>query len=694
MSFKHKLSRRLAVLVGVGVVAVIACEIPSRTTAPTPTVASLIISPKAVAVQPNQDVPLMSVGLMTSGDTAQIIVTWGASDGTIGSYSDNGGRHYAHYSNANTGTFKVWATSDPGGKSDTATITVTSAVPVPVASVTVTPPTASVDEGKTVQLTATPRDANGNALSGRTMSWATTAASVATVSSSGLVTGVAAGSATITATSEGQSGTAAITVTHVPVASVSVSPVTGFIQVSQTLQLTASPKDANGNPLSGRTVTWTSSDSAVATVNGSGLVTGRAVGSVTITATSEGKSGSAAINVTAPSPSGTPDPALLPVATTAQVPLTAAYDALNVPGLAAGTWYADPTTGVKVYKLTSSTFPTSASSWYHDYAEGGDEVSLPYNGDTRAVLVNGNAYWLVDFTPGVGVGSARRLTGSLTPCHDQSFAFSSNPATPYYAYVSNCSSVQRIDIRTMTAAPGDGWPVNNETEAVWLQQAENDAFFTWMRGQSGPVVVGYEPSTGTLKTQTVSNVDQPEINRNGSVRQVAINTTPQEGLLLWDFTQNAIICTAPGDPGPQFNHMAALRDRWMGMNWNTSAPHNYHQFLTDCSTQNLGSPAGANNYYANSSWNQHPASLDDQWVIFSIQRGLVPPGSGYLAPGGMIFVTANGQRRLLGHPYNTSTNYTTYSFARMSADGRYVMFTSDMHGSARTDVFLAEVPVR
>ena len=73
MSFKHKLSRRLAMLFGVVVVAVIACEIPARTTSPTPTVAALIISPEAVAVQPNQDVVLMAVGLMTSGDTAQIM---------------------------------------------------------------------------------------------------------------------------------------------------------------------------------------------------------------------------------------------------------------------------------------------------------------------------------------------------------------------------------------------------------------------------------------------------------------------------------------------------------------------------------------------------------------------------------------------------------------------------------------------
>jgi len=106
----------------------------------------------------------------------------------------------------------------------------------------------------------------------------------------------------------------------------------------------------------------------------------------------------------------------------------------------------------------------------------------------------------------------------------------------------------------------------------------------------------------------------------------------------------------------------------------------------------LGSPASANDYYANGTWNQHPASLDDQWAIFSTQEGLVPPGSGYLAPGGMIFVTASGQRRLLGHPYNTSTSYSTLSFVKGSSDGRYVLFTSDMNGSPRSDVFLAVVP--
>src|SRR5207245_1362321 len=97
---------------------------------------------------------------------------------------------------------------------------------------------------------------------------------------------------------EGKSGTSSITVTFVPVASVAVTPPAPSIQVGQTVQLTATPRDASGNPLTGRVVTWSSSNSAVASVSSSGLVTGKAAGSATITATSEGKSGSAAVMVT------------------------------------------------------------------------------------------------------------------------------------------------------------------------------------------------------------------------------------------------------------------------------------------------------------------------------------------------------------------------------------------------------------
>ena len=88
--------------------------------------------------------------------------------------------------------------------------------PASVASVTVSPPSIEIGVGQSAQLAATPRDRNGHPLSGRRVTWATSDATVATVDAAGLVTGATAGSATITATSEGVGGTAAVTVTAPP----------------------------------------------------------------------------------------------------------------------------------------------------------------------------------------------------------------------------------------------------------------------------------------------------------------------------------------------------------------------------------------------------------------------------------------------------------------------------------------------
>src|SRR5438445_10035158 len=82
----------------------------------------------------------------------------------------------------------------------------------PVASLVLAPSSASVEAGQAVQLVATVRDANGNPLIGRVITWATGNPAAASVSGSGLGTGVGAGSATITAAREGQGGTATITV--------------------------------------------------------------------------------------------------------------------------------------------------------------------------------------------------------------------------------------------------------------------------------------------------------------------------------------------------------------------------------------------------------------------------------------------------------------------------------------------------
>jgi hypothetical protein len=86
------------------------------------------------------------------------------------------------------------------------------------------------------------------------------------------------------------------------VTSVVVTPANSTIDVGATQQFTATARDANGNPISGKTFEWESSTPAAASINASGLASGHAIGSTTITASVDGVSGSTGLSVTAPPP--------------------------------------------------------------------------------------------------------------------------------------------------------------------------------------------------------------------------------------------------------------------------------------------------------------------------------------------------------------------------------------------------------
>ncbi len=190
---------------------------------------------------------------------------------------------------------KATITATIEGKSATATVTVAL---VPVKTVSITPSTSRLNVGQTLQLTASARDSVGNALTGRAVTWTTTAPSVATVTSQGLVTAIAAGTAEMTATVEGTSTSATVTVALVAVNTVMITPASGSLYPGQTLQLAASAKDSAGNSLTGRAVTWRSLTPSIATISETGLVTGITPGTATITGTIEAKSASATLTVT------------------------------------------------------------------------------------------------------------------------------------------------------------------------------------------------------------------------------------------------------------------------------------------------------------------------------------------------------------------------------------------------------------
>jgi probable HAF family extracellular repeat protein len=116
-----------------------------------------------------------------------------------------------------------------------------------------------------------------------------------------VITAVAPGTVTVTATSEGVSGTSpTLTITPVPVASVTASLGATNLSVWQTTVGTATLRDSQNYILTGRVVTWASSNPTVATVDNAGLVTAMSPGTTTLTATSEGKSGSTPALTVAP----------------------------------------------------------------------------------------------------------------------------------------------------------------------------------------------------------------------------------------------------------------------------------------------------------------------------------------------------------------------------------------------------------
>ncbi|HEX8362693.1 MAG TPA: Ig-like domain-containing protein [Longimicrobium sp.] len=166
------------------------------------------------------------------------------------------------------------------------------------AQVEVTAPAGSLQAEQSMQLVAVARNAAGTQLSGKAFTWQSSDAALATVSSSGMATGRGAGAVTFTATETGssRSGSVSMPVMPVPIATLAFEPTSISVEVGATQPLKITAIDVAGRTLSGRTVTVTSSNGAVASVSGS-TVTAVAPGSATLTASAEGKIAQATVTV-------------------------------------------------------------------------------------------------------------------------------------------------------------------------------------------------------------------------------------------------------------------------------------------------------------------------------------------------------------------------------------------------------------
>ena len=292
---------------------------------------------------PAPAVPVSSVTLnksslsMTTGGTATLTATvlpsnatnktviWGSSDANVVTVSDGA----LTAKKAGRATITVTSAADTSKKAQ-CTVTVTDPA-VPVSSVTLNKSTLSMTTGGTATLTATVLPSNAT---NKTVTWGSSDANVVTVSD-GALAAKKAGRATITVTSAADTSKKAqcmVTVTDpaVPVTGVAVSPVSLKLQlqtgktVTGALTATVSPSNATD-----KSVTWSSSNTAVATVNSTGRVTARAAGTATVTVKTADGGKTAACRVTveaAPDPQDPDDPGDKPSLTISEITETLVYD--------------------------------------------------------------------------------------------------------------------------------------------------------------------------------------------------------------------------------------------------------------------------------------------------------------------------------------------------------------------------------
>ena len=260
-----------------------------------PTVSDLSIdavdvTPSSPTLRAGATVALTARARDADGNTVPVSpLAWSTSNAAVATVSATG-----VVSATSPGTARIAVSAR--GVSAIATVTVTER---PVASLAMSPAVAAVRVGGTVLIRAQPLDAENVPLAGRSITWTSSDPTVARVDAAGTVTGVAPGAVTIVATCEGRTAQSAVTITLPPIQTVTVSPSQDTLPVGTDRQFAVTLRDAAGVALLGRVVVWSSSNVAVAAVTATGNVIALQPGSALISASSEGRVGSATVVVPA-----------------------------------------------------------------------------------------------------------------------------------------------------------------------------------------------------------------------------------------------------------------------------------------------------------------------------------------------------------------------------------------------------------
>jgi len=258
-----------------------------------PTLASIYVSPQSTTIPLGVTQQFAATGVYTDGSTQDLTATatWSSSATVVAAINSGG---------LAAGLFEGTATIQASSGSLSASTTLSVAAPALV-SINVTPATATIALGGSQQYQAIGTYSDGSTQNVTTLlSWSSTTPAVASITNTGLATGLSQGATTLTGGFESISASVALTVSPPNLVSITVVPNAASLSTGATQQLSATGTYTDGSTqnLTASSV-WASSNSSVIRVSNAGLATAVATGNTTITATSGSTSGTATLVVTA-----------------------------------------------------------------------------------------------------------------------------------------------------------------------------------------------------------------------------------------------------------------------------------------------------------------------------------------------------------------------------------------------------------
>ncbi len=240
---------------------------------------ALVVTPQKAEFEAEDQLALVVTALDARGNVMPTPdVVWVSSDVAVCVVSERGVAH-------GVAAGKAVVTARFGEVAGTATVRVR---PTTVARVVVEPGELGIEVDEKRQVLATVFGSRDRALPGRTLTWKSSAPTVATVDASGLVQALEPGTAAIVASSEGKEGICSVTVRSQPVAAVRIQPARLQLELGRSLQLHAVAEDRRGRPMPNHSLEWRSDDSALVLIDSSGKVHGAAIGKTTVRARADG----------------------------------------------------------------------------------------------------------------------------------------------------------------------------------------------------------------------------------------------------------------------------------------------------------------------------------------------------------------------------------------------------------------------